>query len=42
MPDNLQVYSQEQTDIKYLAKDQNGGDIPEKPLFVQNIGELPA
>ncbi|EAV1019424.1 tail fiber protein [Salmonella enterica] len=40
--DNLQVYSQEQTDIKYLAKDQNGGDIPEKPLFVQNIGALPA
>ena len=40
--DNLQVYSQEQTDLKYLAKDQNGGDIPEKPLFVQNIGALPA
>ncbi|EKB8006256.1 tail fiber protein [Salmonella enterica] len=40
--DNLQVYSQEQTDIKYLAKDQNGSDIPEKPLFVQNIGALPA
>ncbi|ENM4393892.1 tail fiber protein, partial [Salmonella enterica] len=40
--DNLQVYSQEQTDIKYLAKDQNGGDILEKPLFVQNIGALPA
>ncbi|EEI1440377.1 tail fiber protein [Salmonella enterica] len=36
--DNLQVYSQEQTDIKYLAKDQNGGDIPDKPLFVQNLG----
>ncbi|ECB2048834.1 tail fiber protein [Salmonella enterica subsp. enterica serovar Bareilly] len=40
--DNLQVYSQDQTDLKYLAKDQNGGDIPEKPLFVQNIGALPA
>lgn len=40
--DNLQVYSQEQTDLKYLAKDQNGSDIPEKPLFVQNIGALPA
>lgn len=36
--DNLQVYSQEQTDIKYLAKDQNGADIPNKPLFLQNVG----
>ncbi|EDV3151122.1 tail fiber protein [Salmonella enterica subsp. enterica] len=27
---------------RYLQKDQNGGDIPEKPLFVQNIGALPA
>ncbi|ECB0274119.1 phage tail protein, partial [Salmonella enterica subsp. enterica serovar Typhimurium] len=25
-----------------LLKSQNGGDIPEKPLFVQNIGALPA
>ncbi|ECK2273228.1 phage tail protein [Salmonella enterica] len=25
-----------------LQKSQNGGDIPEKPLFVQNIGALPA
>ncbi|MEX8531220.1 tail fiber protein, partial [Salmonella enterica] len=25
-----------------LHKSQNGGDIPEKPLFVQNIGALPA
>ncbi|EEP5305225.1 tail fiber protein [Salmonella enterica] len=40
--DNLQVYSQDQTDLKYLAKDQNGSDIPNKPLFVQNIGALPA
>ncbi|EDZ3389753.1 phage tail protein [Salmonella enterica] len=36
--DNLQVYSQEQTDLKYLGKDQNGSDIPEKPLFLQNVG----
>lgn len=36
--DNLQVYSQEQTDLKYLAKDQNGGDIPNKPLFIENLG----
>ncbi|EHF7694169.1 tail fiber protein, partial [Salmonella enterica] len=36
--DNLQVYSQEQTDLKYLAKDQNGADIPDKPLFVKNLG----
>ncbi|EAZ0410009.1 shikimate transporter [Salmonella enterica subsp. enterica serovar Oranienburg] len=25
-----------------LAKDRNGADIPNKPLFVQNIGALPA
>lgn len=30
------------TDVNALAKDQNGSDIPEKPLFVQNIGALPA
>ncbi|EHV4008334.1 tail fiber protein [Salmonella enterica] len=36
--DNLQVYSQEQTDLKYLAKDQNGGDIPNKLLFIENLG----
>ncbi|EIK5442469.1 tail fiber protein, partial [Salmonella enterica] len=23
---------------RYLQKDQNGGDIPDKPLFVQNLG----
>lgn len=28
--DNLQVYSQEQTDLKYLAKDQNLADVPDK------------
>ncbi|EJW5532060.1 hypothetical protein OCI16_001843 [Salmonella enterica] len=28
--DNLQVYSQEQTDLKYLAKDQNLNDVPDK------------
>ncbi|EKH8690231.1 tail fiber protein [Salmonella enterica] len=27
---------------RYLQKNQNGGDIPEKPLFVRNIGALPA
>ncbi|EIF1893249.1 hypothetical protein LD360_004941, partial [Salmonella enterica] len=36
--DNLQVYSQEQTDLKYLAKDRNGADIPNKPLFLRNVG----
>ncbi|EBP3773672.1 tail fiber protein [Salmonella enterica] len=36
--DNLQVYSKDQTDLKYLAKDQNGGDIPDIDLFVRNIG----
>lgn len=25
-----------------LAKDRNGADIPNKPLFVQNVGALPA
>ncbi|EDR9851023.1 phage tail protein [Salmonella enterica] len=38
--DNLQVYSQEQTDIKYLAKDQNGGDIPDKKQFARTIGAV--
>ncbi|HAF5679632.1 TPA: hypothetical protein G8N93_004256 [Salmonella enterica] len=28
--DNLQVYSQDQTDLKYLAKDQNLNDVPDK------------
>ncbi|EHG4044389.1 hypothetical protein J4486_002837 [Salmonella enterica] len=36
--DNLQVYSQEQTDLKYLTKDQNGEDIPDKPGFIENLG----
>lgn len=36
--DNLQVYSQEQTDLKYLAKDQNGGDIPDKTAFIEHLG----
>lgn len=30
------------TDVDALAKSQNGADIPNKPLFVQNIGALPA
>ncbi|EBS8367291.1 phage tail protein [Salmonella enterica] len=38
--DNLQVHSQEQTDLKYLAKDQNGGDIPDKKQFMRNIGTV--
>lgn len=38
--DNLQVYSQEQTDLKYLAKDQNGGDIPDKKQFARTIGAV--
>lgn len=29
-------------DVNALAKDQNGADIPDKSLFVQNIGALPA
>lgn len=35
--DNLQVYSQEQTDIKYLAKDQNLADVPDKALARQSL-----
>ncbi|MLO57320.1 phage tail protein [Salmonella enterica subsp. enterica] len=38
--DNLQVYSQDQTDLKYLAKDQNGGDIPDKKQFARTIGAV--
>ncbi|EAA7440686.1 hypothetical protein AHX56_25800, partial [Salmonella enterica subsp. enterica] len=36
--ESLEVYSKNESDESYLAKDQNGADIPDKPLFVQNIG----
>ncbi|EBS0891874.1 hypothetical protein D6J78_09320 [Salmonella enterica subsp. enterica serovar Abaetetuba] len=36
--ESLEVYSKTESDKSYLAKDQNGADIPDKPLFVQNIG----
>lgn len=35
--DNLQVYSQEQTDLKYLAKDQNLADVHDKSLARQSL-----
>ncbi|EHR4565736.1 phage tail protein [Salmonella enterica] len=36
--ESLEVYSKTENDKSYLAKDQNGADIPDKPLFVQNLG----
>ncbi|EBI9506051.1 phage tail protein [Salmonella enterica] len=36
--ESLEVYSKTESDKSYLAKDQNGADIPDKPLFVQNLG----
>ncbi|EAA3682977.1 tail fiber protein [Salmonella enterica subsp. houtenae] len=39
---SLEVYSKTESDEHYMAKSQCGADIPNKPLFVQNIGALPA
>ncbi|EBD9557519.1 tail fiber protein [Salmonella enterica] len=39
---SLEVYSKTESDENYMAKSQCGADIPNKPLFVQNIGALPA
>ncbi|EBR9320446.1 tail fiber protein [Salmonella enterica subsp. enterica serovar Panama] len=39
---SLEVYSKTESDKNYMAKSQCGADIPNKPLFVQNIGALPA
>ncbi|EDQ1381335.1 tail fiber protein [Salmonella enterica] len=39
---SLEVYSKTESDKNYMAKSQCGADIPDKPLFVQNIGALPA
>lgn len=36
--ESLEVYSKTESDKSYLARNQNGADIPDKPLFVQNIG----
>ncbi|EBW8619274.1 hypothetical protein BSW71_23430 [Salmonella enterica subsp. enterica serovar Enteritidis] len=35
---SLEVYSKTESDENYMAKSQCGADIPNKPLFVQNIG----
>ncbi|EKC2491391.1 tail fiber protein [Salmonella enterica] len=35
--DNLQVYSQEQTDLKYLAKERNLADLANIPLARQSL-----
>ncbi|EHT8864561.1 hypothetical protein KYT28_001956 [Salmonella enterica] len=35
--DNLQVYSQEQTDLKYLAKERNLADLTNVPLARQSL-----
>lgn len=35
---SLEVYSKTESDKNYMAKSQCGADIPDKPLFVQNIG----
>ncbi|EHU5856524.1 tail fiber protein [Salmonella enterica] len=39
---SLEIYSKTESDENYMAKSQCGADIPNKPLFVQNIGALPA
>ncbi|EEA4443755.1 tail fiber protein [Salmonella enterica subsp. enterica serovar Sandiego] len=39
---SLEVYSKTESDKNYMAKSQCGADIPDKPLFIQNIGALPA
>lgn len=35
---SLEVYSKTESDENYMAKSQCGADIPDKPLFVQNLG----
>lgn len=35
---SLEVYSKTESDENYMAKSQCGADIPNKPLFVQNVG----
>lgn len=35
---SLEVYSKTESDENYMAKSQCGADIPNKPLFVQNLG----
>ncbi len=34
---SLEVYSKTESDECYMAKDQNGADIPNKELFVENL-----
>ncbi|EHD8128560.1 phage tail protein [Salmonella enterica] len=35
---SLEVYSKTESDESYMAKSQCGADIPNKPLFLQNVG----
>ncbi|EIX8254020.1 phage tail protein [Salmonella enterica] len=35
---SLEVYSKTESDENYMAKSQCGADIPNKPLFLQNVG----
>lgn len=35
---SLEVYSKTESDKNYMAKSQCGADIPDKPLFLQNVG----
>ncbi|EOT2529451.1 phage tail protein, partial [Escherichia coli] len=35
---NLDVYSKGEGDERYLRRDQNGGDIPDKGAFIDNLG----
>ncbi|EJK9763747.1 phage tail protein, partial [Salmonella enterica] len=39
--ESLEVYSKTESDKSYLAKDQNGADVPDKPAFLQNVGAFP-
>ncbi|EBX7334620.1 hypothetical protein DS513_24370 [Salmonella enterica subsp. enterica serovar Sandiego] len=35
---SLEVYSKTESDENYMAKSQCGADIPNKPLFIENLG----
>ncbi|EIF3165267.1 phage tail protein, partial [Escherichia coli] len=35
---NLDVYSKGEGDARYLRRDQNGADIPDKGTFINNLG----
>ncbi|EEY7233256.1 phage tail protein, partial [Escherichia coli] len=35
---NLDVYSKSEGDNRYLRREQNGADIPDKGAFIDNVG----